>query len=86
MKRKIAALLMASALTAALITACGSGDEETSGESAEETTAEETSGEESEEASDGYVSAEDAVAAKAGDTCAGCQRMGKLCRRQSGEF
>ena len=69
MKRKIAALLMASALTAALITACGSGGEETSGESAEETTAEETSGEESEEASDGYVSAEDAVAAaKAGDT------------------
>ena len=67
MKRKIAALLMASALTAALITACGSGGEETSGESAEETTAEETSGEESEEASDGYVSAEDAVAAaKAG--------------------
>ena len=54
---------MASALTAALITACGSGGEETSGESAEETTAEETSGEESEEASDGYVSAEDAVAA-----------------------
>ena len=52
MKRKIAALLMASALTAALITACGSGGEETSGESAEETTAEETSGEESEEASD----------------------------------
>lgn len=69
MKRKIAALLMASALAAALITACGSGGEETSGESAEETTAEETSGEESEEASDGYVSAEDAVAAaKAGDT------------------
>lgn len=69
MKKKIVALLMVSALTVAMVTACGSDSEETSGKATEETTAEESSGDESEAASDGYVSPEDAVAAaKEGNT------------------
>ena len=63
MKKNIVALLMVSALTVAMVTACGSDSEETSGKATEETTAEESSGYESEAASDGYVSPEDAVAA-----------------------
>ena len=44
MKKNIVALLMVSALTVAMVTACGSDSEETSGKATEETTAEESSG------------------------------------------
>ena len=66
MKRKLLAVLLAAAMTTAMVTACGSDD---TGESAtSDETTEESGGEEA-EASDGYVSAEDAVeAAKAGGT------------------
>lgn len=66
MKRKLLAVLLAAAMTTAMVTACGSDD---TGESAtSDETTEESGGEEA-EASAGYVSAEDAVeAAKAGGT------------------
>lgn len=58
MKRRVVAVILAAAMTGAVITACGSDNASTSSGSAEEETVK-----------DGYVSAEDAVeAAKAGGT------------------
>ena len=69
MKRRVAAVLMAAAMVATMMTACGSSEtEDTSAETTEST----ESSSDSSESTDGeyqYVSAADAVAAaKAGDT------------------